>query len=302
MRRHCLRGILGNWQYVDISAQEFEDLKRAKRNIFMLLGIEEKFDIVIENFLEYERDLLDLALAHMAGHDVTWSSGHDAIGLVNRRVANCLSAARLYIDQVKHDLSTVYGKNSAISAQMKQTLSTQYDELLGYRVMEAIRNFVQHRSLPVGGFMYPSAWQERARGRQLLHHRAIPMLDPKQLREDKEVKQAVIDELVHAGEERFNITILLREYVEGLSRAHEELRSLVKDDIAPWKKSLLDVIDRFSSTCGEQVTLVIAHELEDENTTDEFQIFGDGIERLEALRAKRLPTNISRWFVSNEPM
>lgn len=303
VKRHCLgRGILGNWPYVDIPAQEFEDLKQAKRNIFVLLGIEEKFDMVVDNFLEYERDLLDLALVHMAGHDVTWSSGHDAIGLMNRRVANCLSAARLYIDQVKHDLSKVYGKDSHISTQMKETLSAQYDRLLGYRAMEAIRNFVQHRSLPVARVEYPSALENRPRGRKLLHHRVNAVLDPEQLREDKEIKRAVVDELVHAGQESLSITLLLREYIEGLSRAQEHLRSLVKDDIGPWKRSLLDIIDRYSDACGERVNVVIAYELDDDKTLDEFQIFGDGIERLEALRAKRLPTNVSLWFVSNEPM
>jgi hypothetical protein len=292
---------LGKWPYVDLSIEEYDGLKEAKRNTLVLLGVEEKFDMVVANFLEYERDLLELALMYAARHDLTWSSSLDDIGLVNRRVANCLSAARLYVDQVRHDLSSIYGKSSATAISMTRALRAQYDRLLGYRVMEAIRNFVQHRALPVRRLNYPSAWEDRLKGRQLLHHRVIPMLDPWHLREDKEIKQRVIDELILAGEQRLDITALLREYVEGLSRAHEQLRSSVEADIGPWKKALMDAIDRYSDACGEPVKSVIAYELESERIVEEFQVFGDGIERLEALRAKLLPTNISRWFVSNEP-
>src|SRR6266849_1778491 len=135
--RNCIgSGFIGPWPFVDISAQEFELVKTAKHNLFVLLGVEEKFNLVIGNYLEYEQELLNLALVHMASHNPTWSSFHDAKALINRRLANLLTVSRLYIDQVKHDISSIYGKNASTTIQVRQAFSEQYDRLFGYRVME----------------------------------------------------------------------------------------------------------------------------------------------------------------------
>ncbi len=80
------RGIIGPWPFVEITGDHFRELKTAKQNISILLGIEEKFEMVIDNYLEYERDVLGLALVHMASREVTWESFRDAGALVNRQL------------------------------------------------------------------------------------------------------------------------------------------------------------------------------------------------------------------------
>jgi hypothetical protein len=265
-----------------------------------VLGIEEKFDMVIDNYLEYEHDLLDLALAHMASHDVNWSSFHDAMNLVNRRLANCLTVSWLYVDQAKHDLSGVYGKNAETTTRVRQAFSAQYDRLLGYRVMEALRNSLQHRSLPVKSLSYVNAWESRKNG-ELLHHRVVAQLHLEELRDDKEMKRSVLEELEQSTKGTHDITLSLRQYVEGLSCAHQEFRKATSGDIEPWKNTLLEIIQRYSEACAENIGIIIVYQLDDEDTTvDEFPVFRDGIDRLERLRTKQLPTNISRWYVSNE--
>lgn len=293
---------MGPLPILEVSGDEYHRLKMAKRNIFLLLGIEEKFDMVIDNYLEYEHDLLNLALSHMASHDVTWSSFQDAMGRINRRLANCLTVSRLYIDQAKHDLSKVYGKTAEITTRLREAFSTQYDQLLGYRVMEALRNVLQHRSLPVTSLAYPAAWEHR-QSRELLHYRVTPNLQLKELREDNDIKASLLDELEQTTRGNYDITLLLREYVEGLSRVHAELRLATNDDIELWKATVGAIIKRYCAACGEDVEFVCAYQMDEEDKIiEEIHVFRDGIDRLEQLRAKRLPTNLSRCYVSNEPL
>ena len=48
--KYCLgRGFIGDWPYLDISADEFNSLKAAKKDLFTVLGVEEKFDLVLQN-------------------------------------------------------------------------------------------------------------------------------------------------------------------------------------------------------------------------------------------------------------
>jgi hypothetical protein len=89
--RYCLgRGVIGPWPFIDITGGDFARLKDAKQNLFLLLGVEEKFRMIVDNYLEFENDLLRLALDHMAWHSGDWRTMNDAIWLVNRRFANLL--------------------------------------------------------------------------------------------------------------------------------------------------------------------------------------------------------------------
>jgi hypothetical protein len=44
--------------FIEISEAEFQTLKCAKESLITVLNIEEKFDAVLENYSEYERELL----------------------------------------------------------------------------------------------------------------------------------------------------------------------------------------------------------------------------------------------------
>ena len=97
------RGVIGPSPFLDITAQEFGQVKAAKRNLLVLLGVEEKFTLVIDNYLEYERELLELALASMISDNPNCSSSNDAMSLLNRAVRrkhnahSCPSASGLKI-------------------------------------------------------------------------------------------------------------------------------------------------------------------------------------------------------------
>lgn len=55
---------------------------------------------------------------------------------------------RLIEDQVDYDISRRFGKQSERLARIRQSRRDAYDAHQGYRLVEAIRNAVQHRELP----------------------------------------------------------------------------------------------------------------------------------------------------------
>jgi hypothetical protein len=48
------RYVLGSSAFVEIAEKEYVDIKSAKANLLEALFIEQKFDAVIENYLELE--------------------------------------------------------------------------------------------------------------------------------------------------------------------------------------------------------------------------------------------------------
>ena len=55
---------------------------------------------------------------------------------------------RLVLDQGEHDLSSRFGKDSDQLARFREAKHTAYDASRAYRVVEALRNLVQHREMP----------------------------------------------------------------------------------------------------------------------------------------------------------
>ena len=52
------RLVLGSSAYVEISRQQFGEIVRARECLIEALYIEEKFGLIVDNYLEFEVDLL----------------------------------------------------------------------------------------------------------------------------------------------------------------------------------------------------------------------------------------------------
>src|SRR5689334_17559994 len=141
MRCYLHRGVLGDGPFVQIDPGEFDRIKMAKNNLFTILGVEEKFEMLLQNYAEYEHTLLKLAVDQTISRRLDWDSSSENVFLINRRLANLLTICRQYIDQVGHDFKAMYRDDAQLETTVKACFSRQYDSLLGYRVMEAVRNY-----------------------------------------------------------------------------------------------------------------------------------------------------------------
>lgn len=236
--------------FVEITEAEFGAAKTAKAKLVTLVGIEEKFDLLMENYADYEQEILNLALSYMLFRDMSypWFRSNDKV--LTRRLANLLSAARLYVDQVKHDLATAYGAESCMVQKIRGKFSAEHDGRLGYRVMEATRNYMQHRSLPIRGTTYGQS-RDESQGQVRLKFSVAPSIDVAKLRGDAKFKASVLNELEKIGSD-VPITPLVREYVEGLGVAHESLRDMTMKDAEEWEALLANIQSRGYEQFGRE--------------------------------------------------
>lgn len=292
--------------FIEVSAEEFIQFKRCKNGFMVLLDIEEKLDIVLENYAEYERELLSLTLERSLFFDPSWSAVISDIHTVNRRLANLLTTSRLYIDQVKHDISKIYGPESPASHDLREHLRTEHSDKLGYRVMEELRNYIQHRGLPTHRIDYPNKTSfSRNDDNEIevgnIKWGVTPSLSVDILREDGRLKKSVLDELAGMGN-YVPITPLVRQYIEAIGRVHERLRDSTSVDLAEWKERLQSLINRGKEFFRKDLTgvaLVAVNGLSDYIESE--QIFEDLMKRHAFLAQKNLALKrISIQFVSGE--
>ena len=299
MRHGITRAVLEGAPFLPISPEEFQAVKAAHRNLLVLLGIEEKFAALLENYAEYEGELLSLAFRHTLYQSWEWSTLIGDLQAVNRRLANVLTMARAYIDSIGHDLNEVYGPGNEITDEILQAFRSAYDSSLGYRVMEALRNHIQHRGFPIGSISYPSEWQsegdvERAR----LRSRAAVTLDLPGLQESPKFKRAVLKEL-EAVRTPCDATGFLREYLEELSAVHEQLRNRCAETQA-WKETVSDCIQRYRQCSGGVVLGMVAVAEEEGRWVDKVAVFEQPVQRLEELRRRNaVLVNLSLRYISS---
>lgn len=82
---------------------------------------------------------------------------------VNRRLANFLSSARLFLDHTELRLKRRYGKRSPEVEAFKSATSNAYDGVFAYRFFYRLRNYAQHCGMPVGGIVAESSVDESSR-------------------------------------------------------------------------------------------------------------------------------------------
>lgn len=304
MRYGISKIVAGFDGFIEIDEAEYRRIKSARENLFEALFLEEKLDLVTANFYEYETDLLSIASQMMIFNDDDHFSMSRQRNLVSRRIVNLLTAGRMYLDQSVQHVANIYGRDSEILSRVKSEIVLQYDQSLGFRVMEALRNYVQHRGFPIHTLLFSYKRVGTDTEPQLLY-RVIPIISVTELNEDGNFKKSVLKELdAIQNKNQVDARPLIREYIESIGKIHEKIREIIRPDLEEYERVLNDTIQKFKNEFGEQIPLAglaIVIEQDDERWLETITIFKEFMERRRALEKRNLTfNNIHIAHASNE--
>lgn len=290
------RSALNSKGEINISEKEYQSIKEAKNFLSEALSIEKKFDILMENYYEFEIDLLNISTRHMIFRgELNEEKFHNDLTLMNRRLANLLSSTKLYIDHGKHQLSSCFHLDKET---INQNYSFEYDNTLDYRVMEALRNYIQHRDLPIDGRTYNS--QENYDNTQWLYSQTL-YFKIANLKNDGKFKKTILTELSNIGEKHY-IKNYVRGYIESLYRIHNKIRLQIEKYIYDSN----DVFNLYSTKYQEETnfkekTIGLRAIKYDNKILDEIYILNDYVYNIERLKKKNTSLkNLSSQYVTSE--
>jgi hypothetical protein len=277
-RHGLLRLVLGSRDFVEISATEFAEFRRARKCALVALNIEEKATLVLENYAEFELEMLKAALDELIFDVDSWSAMMSTLQLLNRRLINLLTACRLYVDQIEHDLNAIIELVPDADIAVKSWKSAEYDRRLGYRAMEALRNYVQHRGLPIGSITYHGSWDHAAEPPRATNI-VTPYLHIDRIAADGGFKASVARELLGVGA-KIDIKPLVREYIEGIGTVHQQVRELIEPIVARSDAVSAASHDRWrSSEDPSTIGLAAVRQNGDGTILDHEYMFDESIER-----------------------
>jgi hypothetical protein len=228
---------------------------------------------------------------------MTWTSMVSDLFRVNRRLANLLTMTRLYTDHIKHHINALITSPHVISNWFSQ----EYDTSFEYRLMEELRNHVQHHGMPINGMSYPQSWEDRGDQRMVAMRTSIaPCLDIDQLRGNPRFKRRVLAELSQRADPP-HLSTLVRKYVESFSRIHDAVRKALTQPLTDWRTTFMGAFELSQSQLGEWRHVDLVSQDADGNTIEQIAIVKDLMERI-TLMKQRNPhlATLSRWYISNE--
>jgi len=274
---------------VEIEKDDYDRISIAKQSLVNMLYIEEKFNFIVENFLELEQELVKVTLNKMYFpiYSFDWSMSVSDIHLINRRIINLLTTSRMYLDQVSHDLNILPHGKRELTKVLDKIKSTEYDNVLGYRVMEALRNYVQHRGLPVHLLSLNVKNAEFADISEGItaEHSISPFIRLDDLERDGKFKKTILTELKQLGD-KINIKNYTREYVQSLSNIQKFIRDILKEDVETWERSIDDAFELYTKQYGEVKMVSIAVQPNHGFKLDRIHLMPDIITRRKWLESK----------------
>jgi hypothetical protein len=166
--------------------------------------------------------------------------------------------------------------------------------------MEKLRNYVQHRGLPIHMISFDFKRIDADSSFKLLYT-ITPNLTPKQIEKDKRFNREVLFEMKEKGGD-IDIRPLVREYVEVLADIHTELRKVLQGFLPKWEEIILNVIERFKKEFQGVTPLGLELIAEDNGEiSDSAAIFTELIESRKYLEKKNQNLiNLTKRYVTSE--
>jgi hypothetical protein len=206
----------------------------------VLCEIEEKYAALVDNYFELELCFLQEALRAMVFSDHSDVEMQAPKHLASRRLINLLTSARLFLDSLPHHAASLLTSDEL--EKFTRAPSVAYDSSLGYRVMEALRNYSQHQSLPIHTWTIHADWARDVEPNQL-GFSVEPALDLETLSTSR-FKKSVLEEL-QANPSALRLKPHIREYIEQLSAIQQNFR----DATAAARDNCIQQLARARTTC-----------------------------------------------------
>jgi hypothetical protein len=250
--------VLAQVPTVEIAKSEYDSVKPARAVINELIAIEEKFDAVMENYVELEQTVHNLGIRELAFVDIHYEELVAPLNLVSRRVSNLLSSTRTYRDALPQHAARLLGKNHPAVQPLKGLSRDNPGHPMAYRQMEAARNYAQHVGPPISNVTFRRHKdldeQKKTTG---FSFSVVPHMDADAISKTRDMAPDLRASLKALGED-VNPMPIIRKYIEHIGTIHVGLRETVKEMEVKSESVMRDLLKRYAAVAPEEKLMGVA--------------------------------------------
>jgi hypothetical protein len=245
----------GRWISATITANQYEAVKRVRDICLFALHREEQFKIIIDNYFEFECELLKLAERQLIFGTENFNASKPRI-LLNRRLANLLTACRGYREIHTELMAIVFGKEHDAYTMVKRhldALGETTEANADFRFVEQLRNYAQHHKMPIHSAALSVHLREI--GLPGIEYSVIPDASRNVLLEHGRTGKGIGD-LLSDQPDRIDLRKPLRGYMSRLVSLHKEICEIIAEDVSQSTASFRQAEEEYSSINGVPADLV----------------------------------------------
>jgi len=217
--------------------------------------IEEKYDLMISNYLEFEKELLVQVAEQVILSKNSYDDFYAIRTVLNRRIVNLLTSTKLYYDQMERKIRLCDFNEDSFAKQTLSYFSREYDNHFDYRFMESLRNYVQHCGLAIHSLSLPSQWEGEDDSRQMRNGVRIFSTLEELGQDPKFSKRPVFKEC----SEKINLVKAIRKYIERLSIVHSDIRELIESNLIEARANIDGIISKYKSVNNDDALGIYAY-------------------------------------------
>jgi len=227
---------------VEISTELYHSIITDTESLNTVGAIEERYDLIVSNYVEYEKAKLDIALDVFTYSDFRIIRYLEYRRALIRLLNNFLSSCRLYFDQNERDFVS---KDVPIVVEISKIKEQIYNSCLSYRIAEYLRNSLQHRTMPIKIELNRSF--ENHFGNKKVEESVIVLLDKEELiiKDNKHIKK-ILSDLQSIDKSDIDLRDHLSTYIEKISSIHQYIRDEYRDNYLSAKKNIEEALEKYS--------------------------------------------------------
>lgn len=252
---------------LELTEEQFLQLKQARTTLSNALMIEESYDLLVSNHEEFEKQITEISVRLMMREEYDYEDLFSIKSVIARRLANVLTAAQIYVDQAPRYYKRLMDSDIE-GALATESLRQAHSNSFAYRFMAAYRNHVQHYSAALDSM---SLGGVRDKDTMHLAYTVEPYAEKKKLALNPKFKPSVLEEM----DAKVDLRRVARGYLACFSKVHLMLRKRAADRVEEAASLIKANLDRYSIALGEATSMVHVIHCVDEREIESFPLLLD---------------------------
>jgi len=129
-------GVPGKYQSFTIDSDRFLLLKSSSHILSEALTIEEEYEMVISNYIDLEKEAINVSISHMTRYR-GYVDSFNVRRVLNKRFMNLLTSIKLYQDKLASRCVACLPKEEGVRDRVKCLMKTEHNKSFDYRFMDA---------------------------------------------------------------------------------------------------------------------------------------------------------------------
>jgi len=247
--------VFGEFSELEITEENYYEIKISLNALSAARSIEEKYDVLIENYIQLEQDISAICARSMIRRVRGYSDIADIIRKLNVRVSTLLSAAKMYTDHLYFDITAISKVEKTSEKFVKKLIKKRRDEDRYFRLVEGIRNYSQHCSMPVSSITLGGQWHEAGdKAKGTCGYTMKIYTSKNDLSGIRELRKNTLGEF----DEQIDLKFALGRYFSALGDIHIQTREHIEQSIDECRSTVEEWMKKYSQFMDSQQLLDIS--------------------------------------------